>query len=137
MTAKVLPFKAKQPPREELQRAWAGSRIVIDPEGVLTIAELERDYLMWCSDRRFKADYAGIGKMLTDTGNVKRRLQPTRFEGIALLPVPDSGYRVPHQRATEAPPSHGSAGVGPGAPSGGSGATEGPGEATTGLPGPG
>lgn len=81
-----------------MQRAWATERLVLDPEGgEVTLAELERDLLMWCSDRRLRPTYTGITKMLTDEG-IKRKLRPPRFVGIRILPPVDSGYRVPSQR---------------------------------------
>jgi hypothetical protein len=69
-----------------------------EPEGVITPEALRVAFVAWCSDRRIRPGVgAGLGKAVVAAGG-RRRLRPLRWEGVALAPLADSGYRVPRAR---------------------------------------
>ena len=82
-------------------REWATERLYLDPDGSVTLAEMQRDILMYASDRHMRPVYTGLAAMLSSANPtlIKRKLKPEiHYTGVSLRPVPDSGYRVPHQR---------------------------------------
>lgn len=63
-------------------------------EGVVTAEEARASWVMWCSDRGLRpGPGTGMSAALVKAGG-RRRLRPLRWEGIALAPPRDSGYRV-------------------------------------------
>lgn len=63
--------------------------------GTLDEPTVDLHLVAWASERRLRpsAVRPGLSKALVAAGG-KRRLRPLRWEGLAVLPITDSGYRA-------------------------------------------
>lgn len=77
---------------------WAAERLQIDPDSSEPGQALRGDYLMWVSDhgRGHRPEPAPRMRNILRALGARPRgtREALRYEGLRLLPLPDSGYRV-------------------------------------------
>ena len=82
--------------------AFVAECVQADPEGLVTPEDARMAYVAWCSDRQVRPGTAtGLSGSLVAAGG-RRRVRPVRWEGVALLPLADSGYRTRNPRGGQA-----------------------------------
>lgn len=79
---------------------WAAEVAYQALGSVVTADQARSHYVAWASERGIRPDPKGMSAGLVAQGG-RRRLRPLRWEGLALDPIPDSGYRA--RRASTLP----------------------------------